>query len=137
MRIVTGRVGAALMAAAAAVMVPHGTSSAASGAHQVSYRVTTTSGLMANIYYMATEPPSKDVYGANSSPYLVTVRTEIGPGTPWAFQTTMNDPNQWAIVTASGGLRVNPEFHCEITVDGQVLVSQNGGSGVQCLTHPW
>lgn len=29
------------------------------------------------------------------------------------------------------------EFHCEIVVDGQVVVSQDGGSGVQCSTRPW
>jgi hypothetical protein len=31
---------------------------------------------------------------------------------------------------------VNPEFRCEIAVDGQVMVAQQGGSGVQCSLHP-
>ncbi len=64
-------------------------------------------------------------------------RTLVGPGAPWTFQATLNDPTQWAFVSASGGLRVNPEFRCEIAVDGQVVVSQQGGSGVQCALRPW
>jgi hypothetical protein len=64
-------------------------------------------------------------------------RTLVGPGAPWTFQTTLTDPTEWAFVSASGGLRVNPEFRCEIAVDGQVVVSQQGGSGVQCALRPW
>jgi hypothetical protein len=64
-------------------------------------------------------------------------RTQVGPGAPWSFQATLNDPTKWAFVSASGGLRVNPEFRCEIAVDGQVVVSQQGGSGVQCALRPW
>jgi hypothetical protein len=64
-------------------------------------------------------------------------RTMVGPGAPWTFQTSLKDPTQWAFVSASGGLRVNPEFRCEIAVDGQVVQSQQGGSGVQCSLRPW
>lgn len=137
MRIVLRRIGAVLLTAVAGIAVVRGTSSAEPAAHQISYQVSATSGLLANIYYMATEPPSQSAYDANSSQYLANVQVQIEPGTPWTLQVPMNNPAQWAIVTASGGLRVNPEFSCQITVDGQVLVSQNGGSGVQCTTHSW
>lgn len=105
------------------------------GAHQVTYTVTTTSDLTANIYYVSVDPP--DQASANKPQYMPMARTTVGPGAPWSFQATLNDPTQWAFVSASGGLRVNPEFRCEIAVDGQVVVSQQGGSGVQCALRAW
>ena len=104
------------------------------GAHQVTYTVTTTSDLTANIYYVTADPP--DQGAANDPRYMPLARTMVGPAAPWVFQTTLDDPTQWAFVSASGGLRVNPEFRCEIAVDGQVVVSQQGGSGVQCALRP-
>jgi hypothetical protein len=135
MRTATTRVGAALIVATAGLGVTHGTSSAEPGAHQVRYTVTTTSELMANIYYVTADPPSQAQ--ANSPEYMPLAHVRVGPAAPWVFETTLNDPTQWAFVSASGGLRVNPEFHCEIAVDGQVVVSQQGGSGVQCALRPW
>jgi hypothetical protein len=111
------------------------TSAIPAGAHQVTYRVTTTSDLTANIYYVIGDPP--DQAAANKPEFMPMARTQVGPGAPWSFQATLNDPTQWAFVSASGGLRVNPEFRCEIAVDGQVVVSQQGGSGVQCALRPW
>lgn len=105
------------------------------GARQVTYTVTTTSDLTANIYYVSADPP--DQGAANDPKYMPMARTMVGPGAPWTLQTTLNDPTKWAFVSASGGLRVNPEFKCEIAVDGQVVVSQQGGSGVQCALRPW
>jgi hypothetical protein len=137
MRTATTRAAVALFVAAAGVGATHATSSGDPGAHTVRYTVTTTSELTAQIYYMATQPPSQAAFNANSSPYMPLATVSVNPDAPWVFETTLNDPNQWAIVTASGGLRVNPEFHCEIAVDGQVVVSQQGGSGVQCALRPW
>lgn len=105
--------------------------------HQVTYTVTTTSDLMANIRYMSADPPSMAAFNADSSKYMITLHTPIAGGQPLVYTATLANPSQWAIVTASGGLRVNPEFHCEIVVDGQVVVSQDGGSGVPCSTRPW
>ena len=111
------------------------TSSApAPGGRQVTYTVTTTSDLTANIYYVIGDPPNQAA--ANDPAFMPLARTLVGPGAPWTFQATLNDPTQWAFVSASGGLRVNPEFRCEIAVDGQVVVSQQGGSGVQCSLRP-
>ena len=111
------------------------TSAAPDGAHQVTYTVTTTSDLTANIYYVAGDPP--DQASANDPKYMPMARTLVGPGAPWTFQATLTDPGQWAFVSASGGLRVNPEFRCEIAVDGKVVQTQQGGSGVQCSLRPW
>ena len=111
------------------------TSTAPAGGRQVTYTVTTTSDLTANIYYVTGDPPSQDE--ANDPKFMPMARTLVGPGAPWTFQTNLDDPNQWAFVSASGGLRVNPQFRCEIAVDGEVVVSQQGGSGVQCALRPW
>lgn len=109
----------------------------AAGGHEVTYTITATSDLTGNISYIKTDPPSMSAYNANSSEYLETVRVPIGGGQPLVYTTTLADPSQWALVTASGGLRINPEFHCEIAVDGEVVVSQQGGSGVTCSTRAW
>ncbi len=114
---------------------PKPTSTEPEGARQVTYTVTTTSDLTANIYSVTADPPAQSE--ANDPEYMPMARTMVGPGAPWTFQTTLEDPTQWAFVSASGGLRVNPEFSCEIAVDGQVVVSQQGGSGVQCALRPW
>lgn len=111
------------------------TSAAPAGAQQVTYTITTTSDLTANIYYVVGDPP--DQAAANKPEFMPMARTMVGPSAPWTFQTSLEDPTQWAFVSASGGLRVNPEFRCEIAVDGKVVVSQQGGSGVQCALRPW
>lgn len=107
------------------------------GGHEVTYTITATSDLTGNISYIKSDPPSMAAYNANATEYLETVHAPISGGQPLVYTTTLADPGQWALVTASGGLRINPEFHCEIAVDGEVVVSQQGGSGVSCSTRPW
>jgi hypothetical protein len=131
------RVGVALIVAAAGVAATHATSNAEPAAHQVRYTVSAGDSLQAKIYYLTTEPASQAAYDADSSKYLTFVQVPIAPDTPWVMETTLSSPNQWAIVTASGVLRTNPQFHCEIAVDGQTVVSQDGGSGVSCALRPW
>ena len=126
--------GAAVMVLGTAVTVASSAGADPAGPYQVTYTVTTTSDLIANIYYVTADPPSQAL--ANDPAFMPLARTTVGPGAPWIFETTMNNPTQWAFVSASGGLRVNPEFRCEIAVDGQVMVSQQGGSGVQCSLRP-
>lgn len=110
----------------------------AAGGHEVTYTVTATSELNVDVQYIATDPPSKAAYNADADKYLVTQRrTPLSPGAPLVYTATLETPGQWALVTASGGLRINPELHCEIAVDGEVVVSQQGGSGVTCSTQPW
>lgn len=136
-RVAAIRVGAALTAATAGVAVGPGTSTAEPETHQVSYTVAATSDLMANIQYIETDPPSQAAYDADPSRYLKTLHVPIAGGQPLVYTATLADPGRWALVAASGGLRINPEFRCEIAVDGQLVVEQNGGSGVTCSTRPW
>jgi hypothetical protein len=133
----TSSVGVALIVAAAGIAATHATSNAQPAGHQVRYTVTAGDSLQGKINYMATEPPSQAAFDADSSKYLTYVQVPVGPDSPWVMETTLNNPNQWAIVTASGVLRTNPQFHCEIAVDGVTVVSQDGGSGVSCALRPW
>lgn len=111
---------------------------ATTGGHQVTYTISATSELNVDVQYIQADPPSKSAYNADADKYLATSRrTPISPGHPLVYTATLADPNQWALVTASGGLRINPELHCEIAVDGAQVVSQQGGSGVTCSTRPW
>ena len=137
----TGRVvvavGLAPFVAAAGVAATHATSSADPGVHRVTYTVTTQSEMTGNMYYINTEPANQAAYDSNSSQYLTLARTPLEPGQPWVAQATLNDPNHWALVSASGALRVAPHLHCEIAVDGVTVVQNDGDSGVQCALRPW
>jgi hypothetical protein len=156
MRLTTCRVAAALIVIAAGVGITHGTSSANPGGHQVTYTVTTVSELVAQIYYMATEPPDMSAYADNTPKYLWASRPKVNPDAPWSYTTTLANPNQWATVSAfnhyaeadqpSDRGQVPPErylpginagFHCEIVIDGQVVVSKQGDHDVECSTRPW
>ena len=107
------------------------------GSHLVTYTVVAQSELNAQIYYLASEPPSRSDFDADSSKYLTNVKVPLRPGIPLVFQTTLDDPAQWALVSASGALRVPPNFHCEITVDNVVVAQSDGGSGAQCALRAW
>ena len=140
-------VGVATLAAAcgggAAAVAPL-TATADPAGHQVTYTITTTGNLTGNVRYMNSDPPSQAAYDANSSQYMTTVSATFTGGQPLVYSSTLANPNQWAIVTASGGCHwpdcgsgATPELHCEIAVDGQVVVTQNATTGVTCSTRPW
>ncbi len=129
-------VGAAAVGPATATADPAG--------HQVTYTITTTGNLTGNVRYMNSDPPSQAGFDANSSQYMNTVQTAFTGGEPLVYTTTLANPNQWAFVAASGGCHwpdcgsgATPELHCEIAVDGQVVVTQSATTGVTCSTRPW
>jgi hypothetical protein len=134
---------AATFAAAVGVAVTPATSYADPPGHQVTYTITTTGNLTGNVRYMNSDPPSQAAYDANSSQFMNTVQTTFTAGQPLVYTTTLANPNQWAIVTASGILHWPDSgngpaaFHCEIAVDGQVVVKQDATSAVTCATRPW
>ncbi|HYB81470.1 MAG TPA: hypothetical protein VED43_07435 [Mycobacterium sp.] len=135
---------AATFAAAVAVAVTPATSYADPAGHQVTYTITATGNLTGNVRYMNSDPPSQAAFDANSSQYLNTVQTAFSAGQPLVYTTTLANPSQWAFVNASGGCHwpdcgsgSTPELHCEIAVDGQVVVTQNATTGVTCSTRPW
>ena len=105
--------------------------------HQVTYTVTSRDVVTADIYLRDVDPPSWADYSHN--PYLFSPKIEavVGPGRPWTQQVMLADPQQWAMVTATSGMRpISPQFHCELAVDGVLLASADGPKGALCsLRH--
>ncbi|OBF80802.1 hypothetical protein A5791_00430 [Mycobacterium sp. 852002-51163_SCH5372311] len=142
---VTLGVAAATFAAAlgvAGVAFPPGAAHA--DGHQVTYTITSTGNLTGNVRYMNSDPPSQAAFNANSAQFMNTVQTAFAPDQPLVYTVTLANPSQWAYVAASGGCHwpdcgsgATPELHCEIAVDGQVVVTQSATTGVTCSTRPW
>ncbi|WP_156434427.1 hypothetical protein [Mycobacterium sp. IS-1590] len=139
MRTARTKVGAALMVAAASVSVSHATANAQSEGQVVRYTLTSTAPADFQLNYLIAQPPSKEAYNADAYAYLKKEEVILQPGVPWVFETTMADP-QWAILTASTGvhaMQASPNPHCEIAIDGQVAVQQDGTYTVQCQLSQW
>jgi hypothetical protein len=132
-----------MLATAAAVVLTPATSYADPAGHQVTYTVTSPNNLTATVQYMNSDPPSQAAYNADSSKFMSNVQAPLSGGQPVVYSATLANPNQWAIVTASGILHWPDSgngpasFHCEIAVDGQVVVKQDATSAVTCATRPW
>ncbi|MCV7097214.1 hypothetical protein [Mycobacterium kubicae] len=142
-RILASAVAMALVAAVVGLIAP-ATSYADPAGHQVTYTVTTTGNLTGNVRYMSSDPPSQAAYDANSSQFMTTAPATFTADQPLVYTATLANPNQWAIVSASGGCHwpdcgsgSTPELHCQIAVDGQVVVEQRATTGVTCSTRPW
>jgi hypothetical protein len=139
MRKMTAVVGAAFMLAAASTAVGQTTANAEPAAHQVRYTLTVTGPADFNLFYSFAAPPSKAAYDADPYAFVKSEKVSLAPGAPWVFETTLTDP-QGAILTASGAahaMQADPNPHCEITVDGQVVVQNTGPFSVQCQLRPW
>ncbi len=131
----------AVVAGAAGVILAQATAHA--DGHQVTYTVSSPNNLTATVQYMNSDPPNQAAYNADSSKYMTNVQAPLSGGQPVVYSTTLANPNQWAIVTASGILHWPDSgngpasLHCEIAVDGQVVVKQDATSAVTCATRPW
>ncbi|WP_194163468.1 hypothetical protein [Mycolicibacterium sp. P1-5] len=140
MRNVTARVGAALVLAAAGVA---GTSAVASAdpatGHQVTYTLATGGSYDFTITYLTAQPPSKDAFNADSTPFMKRETITVSPDAPWVFQTTLADP-QWAflqVASTTHGGQGAPNAHCEVSIDGQVATSQDAPYSPQCYLSKW
>ena len=118
---------------------PDATTAPAPGTHQVRYSLTAGGAAPFDLYYLTTQPPDKAAYDADPYAYLKKESVTLAPGVPWVFETTLDDP-QWAILTVSSttrGGQAAPNPHCEIAVDGQVLVQQDAPYNLQCQLKAW
>jgi len=137
-------VSAVMLAAGLGVLATPATAQADPAGHQVTYTITTTGNLTGNVRYMNGDPPSQAAFDANSGQFMSAVATTFTPDQPLVYTATLANPNQWAFVAASGSCRWPDcssggiaELHCEIAVDGQVVVTQNATTAVTCSTRPW
>jgi hypothetical protein len=139
MRRAEAKVGVVLVVTAAALGVGQATASAEPTAHKVVYTVTAGAPTGIDIYYLFAQPESKAAFNANSDAYGKRETVSLDPGVPWTFETTLADP-QWAIITASGAAHAGTGAlrpHCEIAIDGQLVLQQDGDSGAVCQLSKW
>ncbi|CAN5431181.1 hypothetical protein BH09ACT7_BH09ACT7_15070 [soil metagenome] len=132
-------VGAAALVASAGLAASQATAGAEPAGHQVRYTLTSAGGADFDLFYLTTQPADKAAYNADAYAYVKREKINLAPGVPWVFETTLADP-QWAILTVSStthGGQAAPNAHCDIAVDGQVAVQQDGPYNVQCQLSQW
>ncbi|GFG74606.1 hypothetical protein MBOT_19710 [Mycobacterium botniense] len=106
--------------------------------HHVKYTVSVAKPIYADIYYLDQEPAIFADYSHNPYQFVPNVKVDIAPGKPWTYELNLAKPDQWALVTASTGTEPGtPMFHCDLTVDGKVVVSNDGPKGVLCSIRHW
>lgn len=139
---VSGAASVASVAAFSAIAAPAISHADPATGHQVTYTITSTGNLTGSVRYMNSDPPSQAAYDSNSSQFLSTVQTAISSD-PLVYTATLTNPNQWGYVNVVGACKWPDctgsvaEIHCEIAVDGQVVVKNDATTTVTCATRPW
>jgi hypothetical protein len=106
--------------------------------HHVKYTVTAQNPIYADIYYIDQEPDRFSDYSHNPYQYTPHVNFDVGPGKAWSFDWDVTKPDVWAMVSASTGTEPGtPQLHCDLSVDGAVVVSKDGPKGVLCSLRNW
>jgi hypothetical protein len=106
--------------------------------HHVKYTVSADNPIYADIYYLDQEPQKFADYSHNPYQFVPNIRADIAPGKSWSYELDLAQPDVWALVTASTGTEPGtPQFHCNLTVDGKVVVTKDGAKGVLCSLRNW
>ena len=131
--------GSVVLIASAGVIVAAAPAHAQEGVlHQVKYVVSAQNPVSAHIYYRDSDPPTWADYSHNPYVYSPRVEAEVGADKAWVLEVMLADPEQWAMVTASGGLTsIPPMLHCELTVDGVLVDANDGPKGALCSLRHW
>ncbi len=130
--------GSALLLAAAGIAAAPAPADDALPLHHVKYTLTAENPIYAEIYYLDREPNVFADWSHNPYEFMPNVEADIGPSQPWTFELNLERPEQWAMVIANTGPEPGtPNFHCQIEVDGAVVVTNTGGKGVLCSLRKW
>jgi hypothetical protein len=106
--------------------------------HHVRYTVSAASPIYADIYYLDQQPPVFSDYSHDPYRFTPNVQADIAPGHPWSAEVLLSNPDQYAMVSVSVGTEPGtPQFHCDLAVDGVVVVSKDGAKGVLCSLRNW
>ena len=106
--------------------------------HHVKYTLTAQKPIYAQIYYLDQEPEIFANWSHNPYQYMPNVQTDLGPNQAWTFELDLQKPDEWAMVMANTGPEPGePSFHCEIAVDGNTVVSNDGAKAVLCSIRKW
>ena len=128
---------AALMAAAG-VLAGSGRAHADPVMHHVRYTVSAQNPIYTSIYYLDHQPDKFSDYSHNPYSFTPHVDVDIAPGKPWSYELDLSKPDVYAMVVASTGTEPGtPGLHCDLAVDGAVVVSKDGPKGVLCSLRNW
>ena len=102
--------------------------------HSVKYTVfSETPFRNAEIYYRNVDPPSYADYSHNPYAFSPNVEADLGPHQSWTMDVMLADPDDWAMVVVSSlDSPKQPNFHCVLAVDGQVVKTSQGPKGALC-----
>lgn len=131
--------GGVALVAALATATPAGADDPAP--HRVRYLVSATQTAQALVYYREVQPPNFGEYSHNPYQYSPRADVTVGPNQPWIFETTLADPQDWAMVVVSlPGMHpelASPGFVCELRVDDVVVATDAGTKGALCSLRTW
>lgn len=106
--------------------------------HHVKYIVSAQKPIYTSIYYLDHEPAIFADYSHNPYSFTPHVEVDIAPGKPWSYELDLTKPDVYAMVVASTGTEPGePNLHCDLAVDGAVVVSKDGPKGVLCSLRNW
>jgi len=106
--------------------------------HHVKYTVGAQNPIYTDIYYLDHQPAKFSDYSHNPYSFTPHVDLDLAPGKSWSYELDMSNPDAYAMVVASTGTEPGePGLHCELAVDGAVVVSKDGPKGVLCSLRNW
>ncbi|MDT7755742.1 MAG: hypothetical protein QOH27_1640 [Mycobacterium sp.] len=102
--------------------------------HNVKYTVWSEQPFRnAQIYYADVDPPNFAEFSHNPYQFSPSAEFDTGPNRMWTQDVQLADPGDWAMVVVSSlDSPHQPNFHCVLAVDGQVVKSNQGPKGAVC-----
>jgi hypothetical protein len=106
--------------------------------HQVTYTVSAQNAVYVDIFYQDQDPTVFSDYSHNPYSFTPQTHADVGAGKSWVQTVPLINPDQWAMVTVTAGREPGlPQIHCDLAVDGRVVVSKDGARGALCSLRSW